>query len=268
MSLQFRAKSKPTGPDWCSSSITGCLQASSNNMLLQCQSFCTGTKRTSWFNTDISHSDIQIMGWRHEGTSPNKSSGEKNQDYLEKEAASQLPTFWETLQEDVLGSLGRKKPSGDGSAWLWTMTEVWFACLLLLNSARAEKWRGHLNVFSLINAKYVHKHKAETHGVRSKGQITLARFCHWGWAGAALMRVSRTSVSFPSAGAHLKSLLELRLLGSDPGGVCRRKLSVFSLQAAGFCPSTTSIALPAKVSQGRPLQGDGLERRVTSVSHS
>lgn len=88
MSQQFRAKSKPTGPDWCSSSITGCLQASSNKMLLQCQSFYTGTKRTSWFNTDISHSDIQITGWRHEGTSLNKPSGEKNQVYLDKEGAS------------------------------------------------------------------------------------------------------------------------------------------------------------------------------------
>lgn len=88
MSQLFRAKSKPTGPDWCSSSVTVCLQASSNKMLLECQSFCTGTKRTSWFNTDISHSDIQITGWQHEGASPNKSSGEKNQVYLDKEAAS------------------------------------------------------------------------------------------------------------------------------------------------------------------------------------
>lgn len=93
MSQRFRAKSKPTAPD-CSLTVFqhNRLPAGKfKQMLLRCQSFNTGTKQTSWFNTAVSYTDIQITGLRHEGTSLNKSSGEKNQAYLEKEAASKFP---------------------------------------------------------------------------------------------------------------------------------------------------------------------------------
>jgi len=117
MSQQFGAKSKPTAPD-CSLTVFqhNRLPAGKfKQMLLWCQSFNTGTKQTPWFNTAVSHPDIQITGLRHEGTSLNKSSGEKNQTYLENEAASKFPcNFAGTL----LGCLGREKPSGDESAWL------------------------------------------------------------------------------------------------------------------------------------------------------